>query len=331
MSKKSNSKMNFEEWLNEWYELYAKPNVKQSTAVSYECYIRKHIIPLLGKLPLSELNVTAFQKFFNSKREAYSPKTISNMRMMLHTCLNVALVNDLIPKNYIEYVKIPSVRRKEMRVFSREEQEKLMRELKNTKERYAFGIFLCITTGIRVGELCALKWEDIDFNLKSMRICKTLQRLPKLASDKSKCKTEIVIGPPKSIASVREIPLESAIIKEMSRYRNNIKEIYGDSIANQDEYIITSKHNTPIEPRTMQDVFKRIVNNAGLKKANYHALRHTFATRALEAGVDFKTLSVLLGHADIYTTMNRYAHVLEEQKRSAMKDILSVIIFKNEM
>ena len=330
MSRKSKRKMTLEEWLNEWYDLYAKPNVKQSTAVSYEGYIRNHVVPAIGNIPLSELNVNVLQKFFNDKRGTHSPKTVSNIRMMMHSAFKTALMNDLIPKNYVEFVQIAIVEKKEMRVFTRQEQQKLMVALKYTDEQYAFGIFLCLTTGIRVGELCGLQWENIDLNHGIFKIRKTVQRLEKLKDDGTGKKTEIVIGSPKSRASVRDIPLEPEIIKEILRHKEKMNKFFGESITAPKEFLITCKHDTPIEPRTMQDIFKRIINHAGIQKANFHALRHTFATRALEAGVDFKTLSVLLGHADVYTTMNRYAHVLEDQKRSAMKNILSVIIPDDE-
>ena len=133
--------MTLMEFLNEWFEVYSKPNIKHSTAVSYECYIRKHITPEIGVIPLNEVSLHVLQIFFNRKSKELSPKTVSNLRMMLHAAFKVAYLNDLVSKNYIEYVTIPKVLRKEMRVFSKAEQEKLMITITNTDEPYAFGIF----------------------------------------------------------------------------------------------------------------------------------------------------------------------------------------------
>lgn len=318
------------EWLYEWYEIYSKPNIKQSTAVSYECYIRRHIVPALGDIPLSEIKLRTLQKFFNDEAQKYSPKTVSNLRMMFHAAFKVAYQNDLISKNYVEFVKIPTVRTPEMRVFTISEQKKLTDELKRTDELFAIGIFLCLTTGIRVGELCGLQWKHIDVENNNLMIRQTVQRLPKLDNNGKGNKTEIVIGSPKSQASERDIPLEDKIVEKLLDYKKKIEQKYGGYITAPDEFLITSKRGKPIEPRTMQDIFKRIISAAGIKDANFHALRHTFATRALEAGVDFKTLSILLGHSDITVTMNRYAHVLDEPKRAAMKNITSIILQNEE-
>ncbi len=318
------------EWLHEWYEVYSKPNIKQSTAVSYEGYIRKHIVPALGDFPFSELRLGTLQKFFNDEAHKYSPKTVSTLRMMFHIAMKIAYQNDLICKNYIEFVKIPTVRTPEMRVFTIAEQKKLTDELKRTDEHFAIGIFLCLTTGIRVGELCGLQWKHIDIENNNLMIRQTVQRLPKLDYSGKGNKTEIVIGSPKSQASERDIPLEDKIIEKLLDYKNKMEQIHGRYITNPNEFLITSKRDKQTEPRTMQDSFKRIISAAGITDANFHALRHTFATRALEADVDFKTLSILLGHSDITVTMNRYAHVLEEPKRAAMKNITSIILQTEE-
>lgn len=323
--------LTLEEWLYKWFETYSKPNVKPSTAVSYECYIRKHIAPSeIGKLPLSRLNLENLQHFFNEKSKELSPKSVLNIRMMLHTGLKIACINDMIKKNYVEYVKIQSVPKKEMRVLSRSEHIKLLNYITNTDEPYAFGIFLCLTTGIRIGELCALKWENIDVKYGLLKIRHTLQRLKNLESDNSDKKTKVYIGTPKSAASVRDIPIPNVLISSILKYKNKMQKKYTEQITDNNQYVITHRINHYVEPKTIQEYFKKVLKEAGIDEANFHALRHTFATRALEAGVDFKTLSVILGHSDISVTMNRYAHVLDTQKRSVMNTITSVILSPNE-
>lgn len=266
------------------------------------------------------------QQFFNEKAEhgrldgkgGLSEKTLRNMYTMFSTALKQAYENSLISRNFIEFVKLPKVTKKEMRVLSLSEEQKLLHAIKASEERYKIGILICLCTGIRVGELCGLQWRDIDEVTHVLSIRRTLNRLPTM--DQSKRKTELVIGIPKSDKSIRDIPLPSFLIDDLRTYkalRNEEKVAAGD-IYDERGFIICNEIGRPIEPRTMEDVFKRLLISAGVANANFHATRHTFATRAVESGVDIKTLSELLGHADVNTTLNRYAHSLDEQKRKAM-------------
>ena len=318
------------EWLYKWFYLYSLPNIKPSTAVSYDCYMRLHINPEIGDLPMNELNLEILQNFFNSLSKKLSPKSVLNIRMMLHAALKYAYLNDLIPKNYVEYVIIPKVIKREMRVLTVAEHEKVLNTIIHTDEPYAFGVFLCLTTGIRIGELCALTWENIDFVNEKLKVRKTLQRLMKLEDDGSDAKTMIYIGTPKSEASIRDIPLNDYLLKSLMLHMERMAEKFGNSIISPNEYVITHRINHPVEPKTMQEYFEKVVSISGIKKANFHALRHTFATRALESGIDFKTLSILLGHSSVEVTINRYAHVLEAPKRKAMNEIVNAILSPNE-
>ena len=324
-----NNSMTLAAFLTEWFEVYSRPNVKESTAVAYECYIRRHIVPVLGDYRMCDLNLLVLQRFFNEKSQQLSPKSVSNIRMMLHSVFKHALFLDLIPKNYIEFVKIPTVRPKEMEVFTLEEQQRLINTILHTDERFAFGVFLCLTTGIRVGEMCGLQWQHIDTKKKMLKIRQTVQRILNLDYDGTNKKTQLVIGTPKTIFSQRDIPLTDDLITLLSEHREKVMRINGKRFGDPEQFIISKNLNTPLEPPTMQDTFKRLLRDAGMKETNFHTLRHTFATRALEAGVDFKTLSILLGHADINITMNRYAHVLQEPKIAAMRSIVSVIMPSN--
>ncbi|MVB12756.1 Transposase from transposon Tn916 [Caprobacter fermentans] len=240
------------------------------------------------------------------------------MYTMFSTALKQAYENSLINRNFVEFVKLPKVTKKEMRILSLSEEQKLLTTIKASDERYKIGILICLCTGIRVGELCGLQWRDIDEVTHVLSIRRTLNRLP--AMDQSKRKTELVIGIPKSDKSIRDIPLPSFLIDDLKAYkaqRDKEKVAAGD-IYDERGFIICNEIGRPIEPRTMEDVFKRLLISAGVANANFHAMRHTFATRAVESGVDIKTLSELLGHADVSTTLNRYAHSLDEQKRKAM-------------
>jgi len=320
------NKLTLEGWLIQWLEVYAKPKVKQSTYVSYDTYINKHIIPEIGKIKLVDLRVDMLQQFFNKKatmgrldgKGGLSEKTLRNLYTMLSTALKQAYENSLINKNLAELVKLPKVMRTEMRVLSLSEQQKLIEALKTSEERYKIGILICLSTGIRIGELCGLQWQDINEITHVLSIRRTLNRLPTI--DKTKGKTELVIDTPKSQKSVRDIPLPAFLIDELNIYKQLREEekAAAADIYDKRGFILCNEIGAPVEPRMMQDVFKRVLKVAGIEDANFHALRHTFATRAVEMGMDIKTLSELLGHADVSTTLNKYAHSMDEQKRKAM-------------
>ena len=165
--KKNQKDILLQDWLDTWYEIYAKPFVKKSTLVSYECYIRLHIKPYIGNIKLCDFNTMTFQRFFNQqfqngscKGTALSPKTIYNLRMMLHEAIGDAVKNDLMKCNYIEYVKLPKLQKEDQRVLTKKEQAKLLTTLKASDDPFAFGVFFCLATGIRLGELCGLRWSD---------------------------------------------------------------------------------------------------------------------------------------------------------------------------
>lgn len=320
------NKLTLEGWLIQWLEVYSKPKIKQSTYVSYSTYINKHINPQIGKIKLSDLRIDMLQQFFNEKATSgrldgnggLSEKTLRNLYTMLSTSLKQAYENTLINKNLAEFVKLPKVMRTEMRVLSLSEQQKLLEALRASAERYKIGVLICLSTGIRIGELCGLQWHDITEVTHVLSIRRTLNRLPTM--DKLKGKTELVIDTPKSDKSVRDIPLPQFLINELKDYKQlrNDEKVISSEIYDKRGFVICNEIGQPVEPRTLQDVFKRILKAVGIDDANFHALRHTFATRAVESGVDIKTLSELLGHADVSTTLNRYAHSLDEQKRKAM-------------
>ncbi len=238
---------------------------------------------------------------------------------MMHTAFKQAYENGLIAKNFLDLVKLPKVVRTEMRVLTLEEHQRLYETIQNSDERYKVGVLLCLATGIRVGELVGLQWRDIDFEARMMRIRRTLNRLP--AMDQRERKTEIVIGVPKSDKSPRDIPLPAFLIPHLGEYRAE-REREKDLVEEEYDprgFIICNELGNPVEPRTMQDTFKRLLGAANIKNANFHCTRHTFATRAIENGMEVKTLSEILGHADVSTTLNRYAHSLPEQKRKMME------------
>lgn len=323
-----NADMTLENWLLYWFEVYAKRTIKQSTAVSYYGYITGHIAPRIGIYKLSELNTDIFQRFFNEQSDngnlkggGLSPKSLLNIRRMIHKSFQKAVELELIKKNYVEFIELPKQEVPEMRVLTVCEQKLLLNELSRSKERLAFGVYLSLALGIRLGEVLGLRWSDIDIENKIVHIRRTVNRLPTLESS---VKTKLIVGTPKSKKSIRDIPINNELSVEIMLYYTKISRIFHKTFCG-DDYVLQSTYGGPAEPKTLQETFKRIIKTAGISDANFHSLRHTFATRAVEKGVDVKTLSVILGHASVNFTLDRYAHVLDKHKRKTMDLLLTGI------
>ncbi len=315
------------QWLDYWYESYAKRTVRRATAISYEGYIKRHIIPKIGSYRLSELNTTIFQDFFNAELDGgklsggrLSVKTVTNMERMLHQSVEKAVEIDIVCKNFVKYTVLPPLIAPDMRVFTEKEREMLLAQIARGTERYSFAVYIGLTLGLRVGEISGLQWSDINFGQKFIRIRRTVERLH-IAGDSTGNKTEICIGPPKSRASVRDIPLTEEYCGRFIDYMNYVKRRDKDIIG-AEEFLFRSTMGNVAEPRALQACFNRIVKKSGIDKANFHALRHTFATRAIEKGVDIKALSVILGHTSVSFTLTRYGHVLDNHKRDTMEKLL---------
>ena len=316
------------QWLREWLFTYALPTVKQSTYISYESYVRLHLEPALGTNKLTTLSVELLQRFFNQKKQSLSPKSLRNIYNMLHNCLDQAVTNGYLVRNPLQGVKLPQVTKKEILILTREEQNALHMAAQESHTLAAFGIIFTLSTGIRMGELLGLQWGDLDYTNHTIRIRRTVGRLqkvdesgkliPKIAGIPT---TEIIARSPKSATAQRTIPLFPQVWDDLMIYRNkqrNMLQAQGIPIT-----LTTPIFSTPLglvyEPRTYEDLFKRTLKEAGVSDINFHALRHTFATRALEAGMDIKVLSSILGHAQASTTLNLYVHALPDHKKQSME------------
>lgn len=321
-------------WMNEWLVTYALPSVKQSTYISYESYIRLHINPELGDIKLTALTLEQVQRFFNKKfagekgKKGLSPKSLKNIYNMFHEAINQAIVNQKMIRNPMLGVKLPKQQQAERRVLSADEQENLQTVTRMAEELPAYGIIFALSTGVRLGELVALQWKDVNFNNHSIRVRRTAGRLKKVDEngqlvEKSEgtTATEIVIRTPKSLTSARIIPIFPELWADLMEYRekqNAVKDALGSDYHDGD-YIFSTVDGRLYDPRTFEDLFKRKVALAKIEEANFHALRHTFATRALEAGMDIKVLSSILGHAQASTTLNLYGHALPNHKKVSME------------
>lgn len=327
------SKETFGCWLQEWLITYALPTVKQSTYVSYEGYIRIHLLPELGETMLTALNREQIQRFFNKKsagsadKKGLSPKSLKNIYNMLNSTLEQAVTNEKIIRNPLRGIKLPKIVKKEIRILETDEQTKLQTAARNSPEPQAFGIIFTLSTGVRLGELLGLKQSDLNYQRHSVIVRRTVGRLQRVDENGSLIKrgagiktTEIVVRSPKSANSQREIPLFDELWNELLSYCEKMKAMMDDFGIpyNQDSYVFCNYSGNPYDPRVYEDLFKRTLKAANLERINFHALRHTFATRALEAGMDIKVLSSILGHAQASTTLNLYAHALADHRKLSM-------------
>ena len=308
------------DWLRLWLETYMRNSLKQSTYVSYKGYIENHLAPAFPSLKLKELSVKLLQDFYNYKLtvQGLSPKTIANLHRCLHKAMKQAVLEHYIDFNPCDAVSLPRNEKPQIEILTREEQQRLI----YTSYNFRYGVFIRLTlaTGIRLGELLGLRWEDVDAKKNMLNIRRTLNRLPKADYNGTGNSTEVVIQEPKTKNSVRSVPLIKSILSELLQWRNtqladsrSAGQAYCDS-----GFIVTNQFGGYIEPRTFKDYYDEILESAGLEHYTFHALRHTFATRALEQGMDNKTLSIILGHYSVSFTLDTYTHVLDSQKHEEM-------------
>lgn len=309
--------MKVKELFNLWLSKYTKLSVKVRTYNKYQDIIYSRIVPEFGDYDIDNITTTMIQEFIlkllnkgnliNDK--PLSVNTIYGIISVLKQGFNLAISLDLINKNPTTSIKMPKASEKEICALTREEQKKVEEYCINNRKGNYIGIILCLYTGIRLGELLALTWDDIDFQSKILYIRKTTYKA------KVEGKNEIIVDKPKTKKSKRVIPLPDKIINLLTYIKKQ----------SESEYIIsTNKHNI-VDVRSYQRTFKSILNRCHVKHYNFHCLRHTFATRALELGMDIKTLSEILGHTNVAITLNRYAHSLFEYKVQEMNKISSLL------
>ena len=304
-----------------WLEGDLIKKVKPSTYDSYYRCLKKYVIPFFeetGNEKLSAQKADAFVNYITSKSdlsEAYKRKLLSIFKTAIKKIMQDSQECDSLLKT----VRLPGKADANVQAFTVREQRQIEKAILSDKNKTSLGILLCFYTGLRLGEVCALKWGDIDFDAGTMLVERTISRIKSFEENDSK--TKLSIGNPKSRKSVRKIPVPGFLL--------DIAQQLNGPFMNDSFYVLSSAA-IPIEPRTYQKLFKRILAIAGVKDRKFHAIRHTFATRALELGVDIKTLSEILGHANVSTTLNIYAHSLFEQKKNAIERLNKMYIMQSE-
>ena len=277
--------------------------VKQSTYSTYVVLIDKHIEPFFGeKTEILEKDVQEF--VFKKLNDNLSQKSIKDMIMILRMIIKYGVKYKMIPYQEIDVVFPTEREKKELEVLSISDQKKIINYVKTNLTFKNLGIYICLCTGLRIGEICALTWNDIDVEQGTLIVGKTIQR----TYNYEKNCTEIIVDAPKTINSYREIPLTSDLVKVLKPLKR---------VMNGDYYII-SNDVRPIEPRTYRNYYKKFLENLNIPFIKFHGLRHSFATRCIEGNCDYKTVSVILGHSNITTTMNLYVHPNMEQKKKVI-------------
>ena len=306
----------FENVLESWLG-NSKIKLKASSYVKYYNIINNHIKPSLGKHLLINinsalLNTYAAEKLKSGKLNAsggLSEKTVKDIMSVIKSALSFAK-SESLPVGENINLTLPREKKKDMRVLSKEEQAALEKHLSSEMNESKLGIFLCLYTGLRVGEVCALKWSDISVESRTLTITRTMQRM-QIFEDGVSAKTKIIVTEPKSGCSTRTIPLPDCLIDTLTRF----------SPANTNAYFLTGKEDRYIEPRTYQNRFKSYIEGSGIKNTNFHSTRHTFATRCVELGFEIKSLSEILGHSSIKITLDRYVHPSIDLKRNNMNKL----------
>lgn len=295
------------EWLN-----MKKLTVKQSTYSRYYNVVKTEILPELGDIPLNQLNssmVNSFtsRKLSGSEPEARKPlasKTVRDICSILKSIIKYG-ENEYRTGPLAENTVLPKTRRETIETLNEKELKRFTEYLwlHQTKPRYA-GLLLCLYSGMRVGEICALKWKDIDLGQRVIYVRHTIQRI--IVPDETSVKrTQIIMDEPKTTSSMRVIPLSKQLYLMMKNLH---------SAAEESSFFLTNSEKF-IEPRNYQYFFKRILKKTEIRDVNFHILRHTFATRCVEVGMDVKTLSEILGHSNTNITLTYYVHSSLETKK----------------
>ena len=294
------------DWMEHWMENELLGSVKESSWQTYRNLLTRHLLPRLGGYALTQLTPKVIHSFIEElEASGLAENTIRGVYRLLSSAMRYALDEGVIRKNPCRRIHIQHREHGEQRVLNRSEQEKLRQTADDTRDLPAL---LSLYTGMRLGEICALKWTDIDWEQGTITVRRTVQRIAGRSIESNGQRTLLMIGTPKSRRSCRVIPVPEFILALLRERMQN---------SGESPYVF-GKASAAADPRTIQRRFSRLAKKLGLSGAHFHTLRHSFATCLLELGVDVKTVSALLGHGSARTTLDFYAHSLSEQQRAAV-------------
>jgi len=289
-----------------------KQYVKQSTLSAYTLILENHILPEFGdKMRLAETDVQEFT--LRKLQSGLSQKTVKDILIVLKMIQKFGAKAGILP--FAEWdIKYPTEHKKqELEVLSVTNQRRIMQYAKENFTFRNLGIYICLSTGMRIGEICALKWGDINLATEMISVNRTIERI--YIIEKGMKHTELVIGTPKTKNSIRDIPMSRELLKIIRPLKK---------VMNDDFYVLTNEAK-PTEPRTYRNYYKQLLKQLNIPNLKFHGLRHSFATRCIESQCDYKTVSVILGHANISTTLNLYVHPNMEQKKKCINKMFKCL------
>ena len=308
--------MKYKIWFEEWLTHYIKPSSKQRTFEQYSRAAQIHILPYLGDVELMDLTPFVLQKFITGLTEngnkrtgkGLSPNFVKTILSIVQNSLKTAHLVGYLPEYSANKIKRPKPKEKQVECFSAWEQKKIEEAALSAKKDKYRGIILCLYTGLRIGELLALTWSDVDFEKSILSVTKTCH------DGNENGKHIRIIDTPKTENSRRQIPLSKTLLKMLKDMKKKSK----------CEFVIADGEK-PVFIRSYQRMFELLLKKLKLPHKGFHSLRHTFATRALECGMDVKSLSEILGHKNAMITLNRYAHSLWEHKAEMMNKLSKML------
>ena len=312
-----NKKILYKDWIYTWL-LEKKDYIKESTYANYSNNIFNHIIPKLGNYYLNELNHKVIQDFLlelskNGRKDnngGLAEKTIKDITIIIKGSIKKGINEDKIKHIELTFNYPKDNKENKLYVLTKREQNKITNYVLENINSRNIGLLISLYSGIRIGELCALKWEDVDFKKNCLTINKTIQRV--YIKDKDKNISKVIITTPKTKNANREIPINKDFLEILKKVKTDKK-----------NYILTGNEKY-IEPRTYRKYFNKILDELKIKHFNFHSLRHTFATNCISLGVDYKTVSELLGHANVNITLNLYVHPRYSQKKKCIDLVCKV-------
>lgn len=286
--------------------------VKESTMAAYGTIIRNHLIPYFGDK--NDITQEEVQSFVLQKHSTgLSNKSIKDAVIVLKMILRFGEGKGIFPLHHVKVHYPLEIKDNSVPTLAKSDQIKIMNYIEENPGSMNIGIYICLTTGLRIGEICALRWEDVDLETAVISVRRTLQRI--YMPENRQKHTKLVMGAPKTANSVRLIPIGKTLVRLMKGMVSGHKET---------DYVISGSEK-PIEPRSYRNHYKRLLASLDISDIRFHCLRHTFATRCVESRCDYKTLSTLLGHSNISTTMDLYVHPGIIQKRECVEQMIGSI------